>query len=141
MDQENSIRKNSAGQVAKAAILLAISLGLFFFSTSFPAFVVFEPQSTGWSLWVSYANDLILPFAFYFFICLTGQWLTSWQSRALLALTLPVLLEIGQGLYYQFSPTRYVGSFDPLDILMYAISVGLAVLLEQRVFAKLLKFW
>jgi len=28
-----------------------------------------------------------------------------------------------------------------LDILMYAISVGLAVTVEQRVFAKLLKFW
>ena len=138
---ENKTRKNSPGRMAKAAILLVLSLGLYMFSIDFHAFVLFEPQSTGWLLWVSYANDLILPFAFYFFTCLAGQWLKSWQSRALLALAIPVLLEIGQGLYYQFSPTRYVGSFDPLDIVMYAISVGLAVLLEQRVFAKLLKFW
>jgi hypothetical protein len=141
MFPENTTGKNSPAQVAKAAVLLVISLGLYLFSIDFPAFVIFEPQSTGWSLWVSYANDLILPFAFYFFICLAGRWLKSWQSRASLALAIPVLLEIGQGLYYQFSPTHYVGSFDPLDIVMYAISVGLAVLLEQRVFAKLLRFW
>jgi hypothetical protein len=46
-----------------------------------------------------------------------------------------------QLLYYQFATGRYVGSFDPLDIVMYSLSVGLAVVVEQKVFAKNLKFW
>ena len=52
----------------------------------------------------------------------------------------PTLLVFGQFLYYQIFRGHYMGSFDPLDIVMYAISVGLAVIVEQRVFAKLLKF-
>jgi len=127
--------------MAKAAMLLAISLGLFSFTLDFPRHVIFEPQSIGWQLWFSYANDLIQPFAFYFLICLGERWLKTWQSRALLAFAIPAFLEIGQGLYYQFSPSRYVGSFDPLDIVMYLTSVGLAVLVERKVFAKLIKFW
>ena len=58
---------------------------------------------------MSYAKDLIQPFALYFFICLGERWLKTWQSRALLAFAIPTLLEIGQGLYYQFSPSRYIG--------------------------------
>ena len=133
--------KNLSAPFAKAVILLVISLGLVWFSEDFSLVRLFEPQSVGWVLWVSYAKDLILPFALYFLICLGERWLKTWQGRALLALAIPVLLEIGQGLYYQFSPSHYIGSFDPMDIVMYTISVGLAVLLEQKVFAKLLKFW
>ena len=142
--------KSISKPFAKIAILLAISLGLLWFSEDFSLARLFEfdtcpdgrcQGSVGWVLWISYAKDLIQPFAFYFFICLGTRWLKTWQSRALLAFAIPTLLEVGQGLYYQFSPSRYVGSFDPLDIVMYAISVGVAVLIEQKVFAKLLKFW
>ena len=138
--QENQMRENT-GRSAKMVISLLIALGLYLFSINFPFYIVFEPQSAGWVLWVSYANDLLQPFAFYFLLCLGERWLKTWQIRALIALAIPILLEIGQGLYYQFSPRQYVGSFDPLDILMYSISVGLAVLMEQRVFARRLKFW
>lgn len=133
--------KNVSKPLAKILILLAISLGLFWFSEDFSLVRLFGFQSVGWVLWISYAKDLIQPFTLYFFICLGERWLKTWQSRALLAFAIPTLLEIRQGLYYQFSPSRYVGSFDPLDIVMYAISVGMAVLIEQKVFAKLLKFW
>ena len=138
---ENITKRTNPEKWPKAAILLAIFLGLFWFSMDFSPYLIFEPQSTGWLLWISYANDLMLPFALYFFICLGKRWFKTWPARALVALAIPVRMEIGQGLYYQFSPTRYVGSFDPLDIVMYAISVGMAVLLEQQVFAKLLKYW
>ena len=138
---EVSTKKNVSGQMTKAVILLVISLGLLWFTTDFSFFRIFESQSTGWVLWVSYAKDLLLPFAFYFFLCLAERWLKTWQVRALIAFTLPTMIEIYQGLYYQFTPTRYVGSFDPLDILVYAIGVGLAILIERKIFAKLLKFW
>ncbi len=92
---------------------------------------------------ISYAKDLIQPFALYFFICLGERWLKTWRVRALLAFAIPLLLELGQAFYYRFPIPihRYVGSFDLLDIVMYAISVGLAVIVERKVFAKLLKFW
>ena len=61
--------------------------------------------------------------------------------RALLAFAVPTLLEFGQFFYYRVSTGHYIGTFDLMDILMYAIGVGLAVIVEQKVFAKLLRFW
>jgi hypothetical protein len=135
--QEDGTRKNILGRLKKVFILLLLSLGLYLFATDFPFHVFFEPQSAGWIFWVSYANNLILPFALYFFLCLGERWLRTWQVRAMIALAIPVLLELGQLLYYRFSTGRYVGSFDPLDIVMSTISVALAVLAERKVFAKL----
>jgi hypothetical protein len=123
-------------KLAKVAVLLVISLGLFWFLDRFSPVSIFEPQSTGWELWMSYANDLILPFAFYFFLCLGERWLKTWQARALVAFAIPTLIEFGQALYQRSSASYYVGSFDPLDILMYAVGVGLAVLVEQSIFTK-----
>ncbi len=133
--------KNTQTQLAKAAILLVISLGLLWFLEDFYPVRFFESQSTGWTLWVSYANDLLLPFAFYFFLCLGERWLKTWQIRAGIAFAIPVLLELGQGFFQLFPIQRYTGAFDLLDILMYAIGVALAVIVEQKVFAKLIKFW
>ena len=127
--------------LVKVAVLLVISLGLLWFSEQFSPVSIFEPQSTGWNLWVSYAKDLIQPFAFYFFICLGEKWLKIWQVRALLAFAVPALLELGQALYYRVSTSHYVGAFDLVDFLIYVIGVGMAVLVEQMVFAKLFKFW
>ena len=139
--QENAVRKSVFRRLIKVVTLLFISLGLYLFATDFPFYVLFEPQSTGWIFWVSYANDFILPFAFYFFLCLGERWLKAWHVRALIAVTIPILLEFGQLFYHRFSTGRYVGSFDPLDIVMEVIGVGLAVLIERRVFAKRFKNW
>ena len=147
--QENTASKSTTWRLAKIAILLLISVGLYLFTNNFYFYTVFEPQSTGWILWVSYANDLILPFALYFFLCLGERWLKTWQVRALIALAIPVLLELGQLLYQLFYPVlydrlqtvHYFGAFDPLDIVIYAISVGLAVLIEHKLFAKFIKAW
>ena len=133
--------KNVDGRRAKTAILLMISLGLYGFSELFSPLTIFEPQTTSWVLWVSYAKDLIQPFAFYFLLCLGESWLTTWRGRALLSFGIPTLLEFGQDLYYQVSNSHYVGAFDPMDIIIYAIGVGLAVLVEQKSFANVLKFW
>ena len=132
---------NVRGLFAKTVTLLVISVGLLWFSEEFSPARVFEPQSTAWKLWVSYAKDLIQPFAFYFFICLGERWLPTWRGRALSAFAVPTLLEFGQGLYYRVSSSHDVGSFDPVDIVIYAVAVGLAVILDTRVFANLFKFW
>ena len=139
--QENVVTKSMFARLIKVLILLLISLSLYLFATSFPFYALFEPQSAGWLVWVSYASNLILPFAFYFFLCLGERWLKTWQVRALIAIAIPILLEFGQLFYYRFSTGRYVGSFDPLDIVIEIIGVGLAVLIERRVLAKLVKNW
>jgi hypothetical protein len=143
--QENIARKNMPWQLAKAPVLLLISLGLYQFTNNFPFYTIFEPQSAGWIFWVSYANDLLQPFAFYFFLCLGERWLKTWQVRALIAFATPVLLEFGQLLYqlfyYRFPVAHYFGAFDPLDIVMYTISIGFAVLIERKVLPKFLKNW
>jgi len=140
-DHENAPRKSAFERSIKVVVLVLISFGLYLFAIDFPVYALFEPQSAGWVLWISYANNLILPFALYFVLCLGERWLKSWRVRALLALAVPILLEFGQLFYYRFSMERYVGSFDSLDIVMETIGVGLAVLVERKVFAKLFKNW
>lgn len=131
--------QNTHPHLTKAVIILIPSLLMLWLSESFSPATLFESQSTGWVLWVSYARNLVLPFVLYLFLCLAEKWIKTWQWRALVAFVVPTLIEIGQALYYRFSPSRYVGSFDLMDILMHAIAVGLAVLVEQKVLAKLLE--
>lgn len=133
--------KNIRATVTKTAIILAISLILLWLAEEISPASLFEPQSLGWVLWVSYARNLILPFVLYLLICLGERWLKTWQWRALLAFAIPALIEFYQNLYYRFSPRTYVGAFDPMDLVMDAIGVGLAVLVEQQVLAKQLRVW
>jgi hypothetical protein len=133
--------KSIRGHLAKTGILLVISLGLYAFSEQFLPTTIFEPQTTGWVLWMSYAKDLIQPFAFYYFLCLGERWLKTWQARALLSFGLPTFLEFAQGVYYRVASSHYVGAFDPMDIVVSAIGVGLAVLMEQKILAKILHIW
>ena len=139
--QDDITRKSMFGRLIKVSLFLLLPLALYLFATDFPFYLFFQPQSAGWIFWVSYANDLILPFAFYFLLCLGERWLKTWQVRASIALAIPILWEFGQLFYYRFSTERYVGSFDPLDLVMYMISVGLAVLIERRLFTTLFKIW
>jgi len=143
--QENTAEKSAPWRFVKVAILLFISLGIYLFSIDFPFYNFFESQSAGWIFWVSYANDLLQPFAFYFFLCLGERWLKTWQVRALIAFAIPALLEFGQLLYKllytRLQVAHYFGAFDPLDIVMYIIGIGLAVLFERKILAKLLKNW
>lgn len=130
-------------KIQKIILVLVISLSLLWFSEQFSPASLFEPQSTGWILWVSFAKDLIQPFAFYFFLCLGQKWLPTWHSRALIAFGVPTLLEFGQIFYRALvyhDQLVYMGNFDPLDILAYALGVALAVLVERKLFARL-SFW
>jgi hypothetical protein len=139
--RKHQVRRDIRRQWAKIVLLAVVSLGLLVFSVEVLPSNLFEPQSIGWVLWVSYAKDLFQPFAFYFFLCLGERWLKTWRSRALLAFAVPALLEFGQAFYYQVFRGHYVGAFDPIDLLVYAMGVGLAALVEQKIFARVLKFW
>jgi hypothetical protein len=43
--------------------------------------------------------------------------------------------------YTRLQVAHYFGAFDPMDIVMYIIGIGLAVLFERKVLAKLFKNW
>lgn len=146
--QKNMVEKPSLWRAKKIVILLLMLFGLYLFAIDFPFYKFFEPQSKGWVLWISYANDLIFAFAFYFFLCFGEKWLKTWQIRASIAFGIPTLFEIGQLLYSQFFMETYasrlgmyIGSFDILDIVVQLIGVGFAVLVEQYIFAKFFKNW
>jgi hypothetical protein len=128
--------KNIRTPWLRYGLLLVISWGLFWFSEEFAAGKIFEAESIGWKLWFSYAKDFFQPFALYLLLCLGEKWLTNWRVRAAVAFSIPLLLEIFQFLYYRIAPTHYVGSFDLLDILVYAIGVATAVIVEQMVLTK-----
>jgi len=129
--------------ILRIILTLVISFGLLWVSEEYPVYALFEPQSTGWTLWMSYAKDLIQPFAFYFFISLGERWIRKWQIRATLAFGIPTLMEVGQFFYPAYfyrSHMLFFGVFDWFDLVMYALGVGLAVLVEQKILIRR-SFW
>jgi hypothetical protein len=94
-----------------------------------------------WHNWYySYFSDLALPFGFYFLLCLSEQnlrWLRNWGLKAGLVFGAATTAEI-----LQFFGIYALGvTFDPLDIVMYAVGTLLAVILEQGIFKRWLPFW
>ena len=81
-------------------------------------------------LYHSYFADIIVPFGFYFLLVVVDSdqaWLRGWKVKAALVFGLSTLTEIGQafGLY-----TLGV-TFDPLDIVMFAFGVSIAVAVDR----------
>ena len=139
--------KTSQGSLAKITILLFISLGIFWIAEDFRFGIYFDDESFWYKFFAGYFKDLVLPFAFYFLLCSLEQWIPSfrlWQIKALMAFLIPTLMEVGQGLYYPLFDNHlflgYIGSFDLVDIVMYAISVMLAVFVERKIFINVFKF-
>ncbi len=91
-------------------------------------------------LYYSFFGDIALPFGFYFLLCLSEPdfpILKSWKVKALLIFSGATAAEIGQYFgYYVFGVT-----FDPLDILMYAIGAIAAAFVDTRIFPRLFNFW
>jgi len=98
-------------------------------------------QSSPWHTWYySYFSDLALPFSFYFMLCASQTnlaWLRPWWIKAGLVFGAATTAEI-----LQFFGIYALGvTFDPLDIVMYAIGTLSAILLERGVFKRCLPFW
>lgn len=91
------------------------------------------------TLYASYFSDLSLPFGFYFLLCASEQkidLLRRWWVKAGLLFGLACAAEM-----LQFFGVYALGStFDPIDILMYAMGTLLAVMVERSLFARW-EFW
>lgn len=99
---------------------------------------IFHGQA--YNLYYSYFSDFILPFSGYFLLSLNDAiipFLQKWYVKAGIIFALATFAEI-----CQFFGIEVLGAtFDPLDILMYAMGVSAAALLDVKVFSKYLGFW
>ncbi len=121
----------------KRAIVLTIQL----FVAALHIFPTGELFGLGWYVWYySYFSDIALPFAFYFLLFFVEKEISAlknWWLKALIVFLAATCAEILQ--YFHIYALGI--SFDPLDIVMYAIGVGLAALTDQLLFPRIFRFW
>ena len=85
-----------------------------------------------------YLLDILLPFAFYFLLCLNEfSLLRSWIVKSSLVFAVGASVEIAQF----YGVLIFGRTFDPLDFVMYGIGVLSAAILDTTVFPRILEFW
>ena len=85
-----------------------------------------------------YLLDILVPFAFYFLLCLNEfSLLRSWIVKSLLVFGVGSAVEIAQF----FGVPIFGRTFDPADFIMYGIGVILAAILDTTVMPRIFEFW
>jgi hypothetical protein len=85
-----------------------------------------------------YLLDILVPFAFYFLLCLNEFYpLRLWVVKSLLVFGVGSVVEIAQF----FGVPIFGRTFDPVDFIMYGIGVILAVVLDTTVIPRIFEFW
>lgn len=87
----------------------------------------------------SYFSDLALPFGFYFLLMVSEDkvaFMQKWWVKAGIVLLMATLAEMGQ----YFGLNILGRTFDPIDIVMYAVGVLFASLVDW-LFSIVFKFW
>jgi hypothetical protein len=92
------------------------------------------------TLYYSYASDIIIPFGMYFLLCLNDshrKLLQGWVRKSLVVFVISSATEIAQAFgIYMLGVT-----YDPVDIVMFGVGVLLAAFVDQVVLARALPFW
>lgn len=97
-------------------------------------------QGEWFNLYYSYFSDIILPFTFYFLICVSEiqlPFLRHWAVKAAIVFVVPAIAETAQ----YFGMYALGVTFDPLDYLAYAMGALAAAAVDVWVFSKLFNFW
>lgn len=88
----------------------------------------------------SYISDIIIPFGIYFLLCINQYYikiLQKWYVKAAIIIGATTLVEI-----LQFFGVYALGiTFDPIDIIMYVLGVGAAVIIDKFLFKRLIPYW
>lgn len=88
----------------------------------------------------SYVADLIMPFSFYFLLSLNEKsmpFLRNWLTKGSIIFLIMTTTEIFQYFeIYMFGVT-----FDPMDILAFAVGTIVAVIADQLIFPRIFSFW
>lgn len=82
------------------------------------------------TLYYSYFSDVIVPFAMYFLLCLNDthvRFLRDWRVKAVLVFGIASATEVLQA----FRVPMLGQTFDPLDFVMFAGGLLLAVLVDR----------
>ena len=88
--------------------------------------------------WNGYMFNVIVPFGVYFLLCLLDfSPFKYWIFNGILVLGAASCVEIAQ-----FYGVHIFGStFDPVDIVMSAIGIIIAIVLDKILFPRIFKFW
>ena len=92
------------------------------------------------NLYYSYFSDILLPYTFYFMICVSEvqlPFLRPWVVKSMIVFIVPAIAESAQ----YFGIYAFGVTYDPLDYLAYAIGALLAAAVDVWVFSKLFGFW
>jgi hypothetical protein len=97
-------------------------------------------QGESYNFYYSYFSDFILPFGFYFLLCMNEPHmpvLRRWEAKFAIAFLMPSIAETCQ----YFGIPVLGSTFDPLDYLMYGIGAMSAVVVDRQVFSRIFDFW
>ena len=97
-------------------------------------------QGELYNFYCSYFSDFILPFGFYFLLCmyeLHMPILRRWEAKLAIVFLMPAIAETCQ----YFGIPVLGSTFDPLDYLMYGIGAMSAVVVDTQVFSRIFDFW
>ena len=97
-------------------------------------------NDTWYRLYTDYFSDLVIPFGFYFLLYLVevhASLFRHWWMKGVVVFGTALSAEILQ----LFGVYALGTTFDPLDILMYAVGTSLAILVDQLLFLRLFRFW
>lgn len=88
----------------------------------------------------SYFSDVAIPFAFYFLLCFTDDRIPRLRSSVAKGLTV-FLGATGAELLQGVGVPLLGRTFDPWDVVMYAVGTGMAALLDALVLSRFVRAW
>lgn len=102
-------------------------------------FVTGSSYKGPWPLFVNgYLIDILLPFGFYFLLCLfDNALLKPWYVKGIIVFGAATAVEITQF----FGIPLFGSTFDPLDVVAYGFGVLLAIIFDTQIFARKFSFW
>ena len=93
-----------------------------------------------YNLYYGYFSDLILPFGWYFLLCISDgklPYLRKWYVKSGIIFSIAAFSEICQF----FGIELFGVTFDLIDICMYGAGVLIAALVDVKLFANIFGFW
>ena len=120
---------------------LGIIIGIWILTVAVHIFRVGSYLEGKWfNLYYSYFSDFLLPFTFYFFICVSEiqlPFLRHWAVKTAIVFVVPAIAETAQ----YFGIYAFGVTYDPLDFMAYAVGALAAAVVDVWVFSKVFPFW
>ena len=94
----------------------------------------------GFIFYHSYYADVMIPFSFYFLLSINDKiwtFLRNWQFKAAIIFLVMTISEVLQ----YFGIYAFGVTFDPLDIVAFAVGTIMAVLVDRLLFPRIFVFW